>query len=155
MRITTFILIIILSSCKETNPNRIPTNTADNNEMLTSINAFHKSYESAIKENRLDDLDNHYAVDSKVIPPGGDEWDNLLKLAEEREVSVAYDSLFINIEETKILNDSMAYDWGTSMIYFTDRNGQTQKIDDSFLVILIRRNGEWKIYRELSSSVVF
>ncbi len=122
--------------------------------MLLEIDAFHNSYQLAIKEGRLTDLDNHYHKDSKVIPPGSEEWNQLSKLEEERGVIVAYDSLFIKIEETQLLNDSMAYDWGISHIYYTDRNGESQFIDDSFFVILKKRNGQWKIFRELSSAYV-
>ena len=48
----------------------------------------------------------------------------------------------------------MAYDWGTSTIYYTDNDGAPVKIEDSFFVLLKKENGEWKIYREMSSSVV-
>jgi ketosteroid isomerase-like protein len=145
----------MLLSCDEKNSNSsLQKNSIDYEMMLRTIDEFHNSYELAIKENRLDDLDNLYATDSKVIPPGGDEWNDLLKLAEERDIIVAYDSMLINIVETKILNDSTAYDWGTSLIYFTDREGKTQKIDDSFFVILKKRKGQWKIFRELSSAFV-
>jgi len=156
MKIKILIFLLVLISCKESeNSSNIQSDINKYNEMMSSIDEFHKSYELAVKENRLDDMDNHYSDDSKVIPPGGDEWNELLKLAEERGVSVAYDSLFINIEDTEILNDSMAYDWGTSLIYYTDDDKKSQKIDDSFFVILKRRNGQWKIYREISSAVVY
>jgi ketosteroid isomerase-like protein len=146
---------MLLLSCDKKNSNSsLQKNSIDYEMMLRTIDEFHISYELAIKENRLDDLDNLYATDSKVIPPGGDEWNDLLKLAEERDIIVAYDSMLINIEETKILNDSTAYDWGTSLIYFTDREGKPQKIDDSFFVILKKRKGQWKIFRELSSAFV-
>ena len=126
----------------------------DVKSQLESIEAFHNEYEAAIKEGRLDDLDNLYSKKSKIIMPGGKDFEKLAKVEKERGVSVAYDSLFINIEETQILNDSMAYDWGTSTIYYTDNDSLSVKIEDSFFVLLRKENGKWKIYREMSSSVV-
>ena len=86
--------------------------------------------------------------------PGGNDFEKLARIEKERGVMVAYDSLFINIEETQILNDSTAYDWGTSTIYYTDNDSLSVKIEDSFFVLLKKENGVWKIYREMSSSVV-
>lgn len=121
---------------------------------LESIEAFHIEYQSAIREGRLDDLDNLYAKNSKIVLPGGEDFEKLARVEMERGVIVAYDSLFINIDETEILNDSMAYDWGTSTIYYTDNDSLSIKIEDSFFVLLKKENGEWKIYREMSSSLV-
>jgi ketosteroid isomerase-like protein len=156
MKFKILIILLVLIGCKESeNSNNIQSDTNKHEEMMKSINKFHKSYELAIKENRLDDMDKLYTDDAKVIPAGGEEWNKLLNLAVKRGVSVAYDSLFISIEQTEILNDSMAYDWGTSKIYYTDDNNESQEVEDSFFALLKRRNNEWKIYRELSSSVVY
>jgi hypothetical protein len=156
MKFKILLILLVMIGCKESeNSNNIQSDTVKQEEMMKSIKEFHNSYELAIKENRLDNMDKLYAKDAKVIPAGGEEWNKLIKLAEKRGVSVAYDSLFISIIQTEILNDSMAYDWGTSKIYYTDDNNESQEVEDSFFVLLKRRNNEWQIYRELSSSVVY
>lgn len=57
-------------------------------------------------------------------------------------------------KETVILSDTMAYDFGVSRTYYTDENGTVHEMGDSFLVLLKKVDGEWKLYRELASSLV-
>lgn len=148
----TILSIFLLVSCNQTT--KVKKTELDIKSELESIEAFHNEYQAAIREGRLDDLDNFYSKNSKVVMPGGTDFEKLARIEKERGVIVAYDSLFINIEETQILNDSTAYDWGTSTIYYTDNDSLSVKIEDSFFVLLKKENGEWKIYREMSSSVV-
>jgi len=150
--IYTFLSALLLTGC--TSSTEVRTSEPDTKSILDTIEAFHKEYEAAIIEGRLEDLDNLYSKSSKVVPPGGDDFEKLAELEKQRGLLVVYDSLFITIEETQLLNDSMAYDWGTSTIYYTDNDGNSVKIEDSFFVILKKEGGNWKIYRELSSSAV-
>jgi ketosteroid isomerase-like protein len=55
--------------------------------------------------------------------------------------------------ETVILNDSMAYDFGTSTVYFTNAEGKSVELYDTFLVLLKKgEDGNWRMYREVASS---
>ncbi|QLE02412.1 hypothetical protein HX109_12905 [Galbibacter sp. BG1] len=59
-------------------------------------------------------------------------------------------------QENIIASDSIAYDFGTSSVYYTNAAGEPIELDDTFLVILKKDKGDgkWKIYREVSSVIV-
>ena len=48
----------------------------------------------------------------------------------------------------------MAYDWGSSKTYYTNKEGEKIELRNSFLAILKKIDGEWKLHREVASSVI-
>ena len=89
------------------------------------------------------------------IGPGSEDWIAYRKLREEHGNKFRYDSIKMNPKETVILSDTMAYDFGVSSVYYTDVNGIVHEMEDTFLVIMKKdKNGEWKLFRELASSLV-
>ena len=59
-------------------------------------------------------------------------------------------------EETVIVSDSIAYDYGTSKVYYTNDKGESVELQDTFLVIMKKdkNDGVWRLHREVASSIV-
>ena len=61
MKFIVLILVLGLTGCNNgNNENNISSDAIDYGKMLESIEEFHSSYELAIKENRLDDVQNPF-----------------------------------------------------------------------------------------------
>ena len=89
------------------------------------------------------------------IGPGSEDWIAYRKLREQHGNKFRYDSIKMNPKETVILSDTMAYDFGISSVYYTDESGTVHKMEDTFMVIMKKtKDGEWKLHRELASSLV-
>jgi hypothetical protein len=88
---------------------------------LQSIELLRAGFQQAIKEGRWDDLRMYAHPDIKAIGPGHPKWAEMYALRGDRGM-FPYDSLVMSPRETVIMNDSMAYDFGTSMTYTTDAN---------------------------------
>ncbi|MAO15388.1 hypothetical protein J0656_09085 [Muricauda ruestringensis] len=122
---------------------------------LAKIEQVRKSFEQTVKEKRYGDLGKFTTDDMISIGPGSEDWIAYRKLREEHGNKFRYDSIKMNPKETVILSDTMAYDFGVSSVYYTDVNGIVHEMEDTFLVIMKKdKNGEWKLFRELASSLV-
>ena len=57
-------------------------------------------------------------------------------------------------KETIIVSDSVAYDFGTSSVYYTSKEGKALEITDTFLAILKKdkEDGRWKLHREVATT---
>ena len=57
-------------------------------------------------------------------------------------------------KETIIVSDSVAYDFGTSSVYYTNEQGEPVEIQDTFLAILKKdkNDGKWKLHREVATT---
>ena len=122
---------------------------------LAKIEQVRKSFEQTVKEKRYGDLGKFTTDDMISIGPGSEDWIAYQKLREEHGNKFRYDSIKMNPKETVILSDTMAYDFGVSSVYYTDVNGIVHEMEDTFLVIMKKdKNGEWKLFRELASSLV-
>jgi hypothetical protein len=120
---------------------------------MADIENLRNSFTSSIKEGRYQDIPKYVSSDVKTIRAGGPGWDDMFALGAKRG-RFPYDSIIMNPTETFILNDTMAYDWGNSLVYYTDEAGEKVELKNSFLVILKKEKGEWKLHREVASSVV-
>lgn len=154
------ILVAILVSCGENNkaPNKISPEpaltTIDKQAELDKIEKMRVSFEKTVKEQRYGDLGRFVTEDLISIGPGSDDWIAYRALREQHGNKFRYDSIIMTPKETVILSDTMAYDFGISRTYYTDENGTVHEMGDSFLVLLKKVDGEWKLYRELASSLV-
>jgi hypothetical protein len=148
-------IIFILTSCStETVQNDTTADAAINSEEeLAAIEQVRAKVMLAIKEGRYQDIGPLVTADAKTIRPGGPGFDEMFALGKERGM-FPYDSIFMTPTETFILNDSMAYDWGSSKTYYTNKEGEQVELRNSFLVILKKVDGEWKLHREVASSVL-
>jgi ketosteroid isomerase-like protein len=108
---------------------------------------------NALKEGRMSETGNLTTSNIKTIRPGGTGWDEMFALGAERG-RFPYDSIIMTPTETVIMNDSTAYDWGNSRVYYTDREGMQVELRNSFLAILKKVDGQWKLHREVGSSML-
>ena len=147
-------LIILTAGCSQRD--ETSTEAKDHIDIaseLAAIENLRNDFSSAIREGRYDELGQYITQDAKVVGPGAEEWTRMYALAQERGI-FPYDSIIMLPTETKILNETMAYDWGTSSVYYTDEDGNPVKLRNSFLVLLKKEDGEWRLFREVGSSRV-
>ncbi|MEO2051494.1 MAG: hypothetical protein ABGX00_06985 [Allomuricauda sp.] len=147
--------ITLLFSCNMEVKTETKAETLDIPAELAKIEAMRKSFEQTVREKRYGDLGKFTTPDMISVGPGSADWIAYRKLREEHGNKFRYDSIIMKPKETVIVSDSIAYDFGVSSMYYTDENGTVHELKDTFLVILKRmKNGEWKLHRELASSLV-
>lgn len=153
------ITTIAIFACNEQSNN--PESTVDQNNKidtqaeLESIEETRSAFQLAVKEKRYSDLGQFVTSDMKGVTPGSEDWLEYKRLREEPMGKFSYDSIIMSPQETVIVSDSVAYDYGTSVVYYTNENGEAVKLHDTFLVILKKdKDGKWKIHREVASAGV-
>ncbi len=148
------IITVLLYSCgQENKPANVLTHKIDFEKELKEIENLRDSFSLTLKEGRYEDIGKWVSSDVKIIGPGGSGWNKMYELGKERG-RFPYDSIIMKPKETYIMNDTMAYDWGTSSVFYTDEAGKTKELRNSFLVILKKENGKWKLHREVGSSTL-
>lgn len=123
---------------------------------VEAINQLRASFQQAIKEKRYSDLGQYATADMKGVSPGSEDWLEYKKQREERLGKFSYDSIIMTPEETVVVSDSVAYDYGTSKVYYTNDKGESVELEDTFIVILKKdkEDNQWKIHREVASAIV-
>ena len=155
-----FIFFIGFLSCKqETQEKEIiehKKEKIDIEKELAAIEDTREGFQLAIKEKRYQDLGKFATADMKATSPGSVEWLEYKKQREERLGQFSYDSIIMKPQETIIASDSLAYDYGTSTVYYTSDKGESIELHNTFLVILKKdkADGKWKLHREVASGVV-
>ncbi len=121
-----------------------------------AIEEVRAAFQLAIKEKRYGDLSQYSTADFEGVSPGSADWMEYKRLREAPMGRFSYDSMVMSPRETIIASDSIAYDYGTSKVYYTNEEGEAVELDDTFLVILKKdgEEGTWKIHREVASAVV-
>lgn len=152
------LLTLFLLSCNENN-NQSEIKSTDINEIdieaeLASIEETRKGFQLAIKEKRYSDLRNFGTKDIISLTPICGTWEEYKRLRNEPVGSFSYDSLIMKPKETIIVSDSIAYDFGTSSVYYTNEQGEPVEIEDTFLAILKKdkSDGKWKLHREVATT---
>lgn len=153
------LLVCTLLSCNEKQDKVVEENGDTNKinvaEELAKIEQVRKSFEQTVRERRYGDLGKFTTKDMISVGPGSEDWIAYRKLREQHGNKFRYDSIKMNPKETVILSDTMAYDFGVSSVYYTDENGTVHEMEDTFMVIMKKdKDGEWKLHRELASSLV-
>ena len=152
------LLTLFLLSCNEKN-NKTEIKSTDIKEFdiqeeLSSIEETRKGFQLAIKEKRYADLRNFASKDIISLTPVCGTWEEYKRLRNEPVGSFSYDSLVMRPKETIIVSDSVAYDFGTSSVYYTNEQGEPVEIRDTFLAILKKdkNDGKWKLHREVATT---
>lgn len=152
------LLTLFLISCNE-KKNQSEIKSTDVNEFdiqaeLASIEETRKGFQLAIKEKRYADLRNFGTKDIISLTPICGTWEEYKRLRNEPVGSFSYDSLIMKPKETIIVSDSIAYDFGTSSVYYTNEKGELVEIEDTFLAILKKdkSDGKWKLHREVATT---
>ncbi|WP_194973879.1 Cif family virulence factor [Aquiflexum lacus] len=155
---TIFLLAIAIISCNE-NGDKLQSNSnnreaIDIQKELESIEDTRAGFELAIKEKRYGDLKKFATADLISLTPICGEWEEYKTLRANPNDLFSYDSLVMRPEETIIVSDSVAYDFGTSSVYYTNGEGKPVVISDTFLAILKKdkNDGMWKLHREVATS---
>lgn len=154
------LLALTLFTCgKENKQSKIDEASADQINIqaeLASIEETRTAFQLAIKEKRYGDLKKYVTPDMKAVSPGGEDWMEYNSLSEKPIGQFSYDSIIMRPQETVIVSDTVAYDFGTSSVYYTNENGEPVELKDTFLVILKKdkKDGIWKLHREVASSIV-
>jgi ketosteroid isomerase-like protein len=154
------LLIVTLFGCAEERSqsqyDSSEMNTIDIQAELASIEETRAAFELAIKEKRYEDLGQLATPDFIGVSPGSEDWMEYKRLREEPFGQFSYDSIIMQPQETIIVSDTVAYDFGTSSVYYTNEHGEPVKLEDTFLVILKKdkNDGKWRIHREVASAVV-
>lgn len=158
--ITLLISMFILLSCEpnsQTSEADMPEeNLLDVKAELAAIEDTRASFQLAIKEKRYGDLGQYATTDMKGVSPGNAAWMEYKRLREAPMGMFSYDSIIMSPQETVLASDSVAYDYGTSTVYYTNEEGEAVELKDTYLVILKKNkeHGRWQIHREVASSVV-
>ena len=158
MRNLIILLAFMLVSCneknKESDTESSIMNTIDIEAELASIEKNRAGFEQAIKEKRYADLRNYGTKDIISLTPICGTWEEYKRLRKEPVGSFSYDSLIMKPKETIIVSDSIAYDFGTSSVYYTNEQGEPVAITDTFLAILKKdkSDGNWKLHREVATT---
>ncbi|WP_411768507.1 nuclear transport factor 2 family protein [Winogradskyella sp. A3E31] len=151
----TGIVFSLLLSCntstKEVEITEQPKPSINIDKELAKIETLRQNFQQAIKEKRFEDLGNLVTKDMVFVHPASEDWREYYRVSEN---PMAYDSILISPKETVVLNDSMAYDFGTSKVYYTNTEGNPVELRDTFLVILKKVDGNWKMFREVASATV-
>lgn len=152
------LLTLFLLSCNEKN-NKTEIKSTDIKEFniqdeLSLIEETRKGFQLAIKEKRYADLRNFASKDIISLTPVCGTWEEYKRLRNEPVGSFSYDSLVMRPKETIIVSDSVAYDFGTSSVYYTNEQGEPIEIEDTFLAILKKdkNDGKWKLHREVATT---
>ena len=152
------LLTLFLLSCNEKN-NKTEIKSTDIKEFdiqeeLSSIEETRKGFQLTIKEKRYADLRNFASKDIISLTPVCGTWEEYKRLRNEPVGSFSYDSLVMQPKETIIVSDSVAYDFGTSSVYYTNEQGEPVEIQDTFLAILKKdkNDGKWKLHREVATT---
>ena len=154
MKVFAFIFCcFLLTSCQEiAQNNEDSSDKANMNIELEAIESTRNSFIQAIDEKRYQDLSNLTTEDIIQVAPNDSEWNTMYRLRGELGL-FPYDSIRMDPIETVILNDSMAYDFGVSTVYYADSLGQTHQLKDTFLAIMKKDSlGKWRLHREVASS---
>ncbi|MCM8569896.1 hypothetical protein NE848_10930 [Gramella jeungdoensis] len=150
------LLIFCFISC-DTNQNKTEKaedNPINMNEELALIEETRSNFENAIAEKRYEDLSKYATADLISLTPICGEWEEYKNLIKNPDGLFSYDSIRMNPEETIILNDSVAYDFGTSSSFYTNSEGKAVEIKASFLAILKKdkKDEVWKLHREVATT---
>ncbi|MEY8870121.1 hypothetical protein AB9K24_11460 [Meridianimaribacter flavus] len=156
--LTLLLVTIFLISCNEKNKQTeiksMDETKIDIQAELASIEETRAGFQLAIKEKRYADLRNYGTKDIISLTPICGAWEEYKRLRNEPVGSFSYDSLIMKPKETIIVSDSIAYDFGTSSVYYTNEQGEPIEIEDTFLAILKKdkSDGKWKLHREVATT---
>ena len=152
----TILLLVFLISCDNKQEKSIEDQGSklDVNKELASIEETRQNFENAIKEKRYEDLQNYSTKDLITLTPICGDWEEYKNLKKNPTGAFSYDSIHMQPEETIVLNDSMAYDFGISTVYYTNTDAEVVDIKASFLAILKKdkTDGVWKLHREVATT---
>ncbi len=154
----TLLVFIVLFSCKPVSDQEKEAisiaQTIDTEAELASIEETRQAFMKSVKENDVEKIIQLSTQDVLTIAPGSDGWKDMYAVS-KKQGPFPYDSILMTPIETVIVSDSVAYDFGNSLVYYTDTEGKVVELKDTFLAILKKgKDGIWRLHREVASSNV-
>ncbi|MCP9199981.1 hypothetical protein MKO06_08690 [Gramella sp. GC03-9] len=154
--LVTAFIVFSLISCDNNHKKIVNTddNSIDVKNELASIEETRNNFEMAIAEKRYEDLAKYATEDLISLTPICGDWEEYKKMMKDPSGLFSYDSIRMKPGETILLNDSIAYDFGTSSSFYTNSQGKAVEIKASFLAILKKdkTDGVWKLHREVATT---
>jgi ketosteroid isomerase-like protein len=130
------------------------SHTIDIQSELESIEKTRQIFMKAVEESDGETIGKIVTTDVIMISPGSSDWRDMY-LERINQGPVPYDSIIMFPKETIIASDTIAYDFGTSHVYYTNSEGEVVELKDNFLAILKKgKDGIWRLHREVASSNV-
>ncbi|HIF76882.1 MAG TPA: nuclear transport factor 2 family protein [Sulfitobacter sp.] len=87
-----------------------------------------------------------------MVVPGGPEHLKMYEQAEQPPFPAGA-TIEITPTETVVINETWAYDFGTSIITYTpEGSSEPLELRDTYLMLLKKHDGKWKPYREVASA---
>ena len=153
------ILTVLFLACAEDNrfkPAEPAATTLNVVAERAAIEDVRAAFQLAIKEKRYGDLAPYKSDGFEAVSPGSEAWLEYKRQREAKLGQFSYDSIRMFPRETIVANDTLAYDYGTSKVYYTNDAGEPVELEDTYLVILKKDapGGQWQIHREVASGVV-
>jgi hypothetical protein len=143
LKFTLFLMLIGFSSFAQ-----------DIKKELAKIEETREGFMLAIKEKRYQDLSQFTTSDMENVGPASTGFLEMYKLGQARG-AFPYDRIIMSPKETVVVSDTVAYDYGTSKVYYTNEAGEEKLLTNSYLVILKKDNkGSWRLHREVASGQV-
>ena len=150
-----FTAIMLLFSCKPDGKSQeaiSDSSSMDIQAELAGIEETRQAFMKAVKENDVETIVNLSTKDIKTVAPGSDSWKDMYTVSQNKG-PFPYDSIRMNPLETIIVSDTVAYDFGNSLVYYTDAEGNVVELKDTFLAILKKgKDSVWRLHREVASS---
>lgn len=121
---------------------------------LAKIKETRDAFMLTIEEKRYQDLAQLTTADMENTGPAAAGWLEMYQLGQERG-AFPYDRIIMTPKETIIVSDTVAYDYGTSKVYYTNAVGEEKLLTNTYLVILKKvEDGSWRLHREVASGQV-
>ncbi|MCS5490192.1 YybH family protein [Algoriphagus limi] len=159
-RVLIILMGVIAFSCGE-EPNDEQINDAqipsfDVEAELEAIERSRAQFLLAFKEKRYSELSQFTTSDMIGVNPGTEDWQEYLQLMRNPSGQFSIDSIQMRPKRTVVVSDSVAYDYGTSTLFYTNSEGENIALDYTFLVIMKKDkvDGRWKIHLDVSSGLV-
>jgi ketosteroid isomerase-like protein len=145
-------LFLLILSCKNDNQNVVQSNQVDYEANLKGIEDTRQKFMQAVKDKDGETIGKLVTNNVKTIGPGNYAWNDMY-LNSSKQGPFPYDSIIMFPKETILVSDSIAYDFGNSNVYYTNKEGEAIELRNTFLAILKKgEDGIWRLHREVASS---
>jgi ketosteroid isomerase-like protein len=148
------LLLFLAGACGSPTPRDSGADPAiDVEAELAGIEATRSAFMAAIREGRYQDLGDLVTADLNTVGPGHPDWQRMYAIGADPGVPFPYDSIVMTPNETVLVSEGIAYDFGNSVVYFTNGAGEVEQLRNAYLAILEKGNdGVWRLHREVAAA---
>lgn len=123
----------------------------DTAAILESVDSLRLAYQRAVAEADWPALGRMVTEDAMVVQPGPAAWDSAAAASEAPFPEGS--TLEITPRETRVLSRDWVYQLGSGALTWTPEGADGPRtLRDTYLVLLHRTDGGWKVHREVASS---